>query len=183
MPGLSRCSRLMKRVWYKFPSLPDWMSRFVSTAAGVPNCRTLQHPSNRFVARAVSNICVACARFMANGFSHRTCLLVDRAVQVSSQWVEGGVATTTISPGSAGSASIMDASSNGRACGNCTVNAANACGSGSATESSTYSGSRSTRIALACALAIMPAPIMYILRDDKLFPLFLFYYLASPISH
>jgi hypothetical protein len=36
---------------------------------------------------------------------------------------------------------------------------------------------------LACALAIMPAPIMYILRDDKLFPLFLFYYLASPISH
>lgn len=160
MPGLSRCSRLMKRAWYKFPSFPDWMSRFVSTAVDVPNCRTLQQPSSRFFVRAVSSICIACVRFMAKGFSHRTCLLVDRAAQASSQCVEGGVATTTISPGSAGSASIVDASSNGRACGNCAVNAANACGSWSATESCTPSGSGSIRIALACARAIMPAPIM-----------------------
>src|SRR6516162_6042532 len=77
----------------------------------------------------------------------------------------------------------MDASSNGRACGNCAVKAANACGSGSATESSASSGSGSMWIALACARAIMPAPITYILEDNELFPFFLFYSLASPIAH
>jgi hypothetical protein len=38
-------------------------------------------------------------------------------------------------------------------------------------------------IALACARAIMPAPITYILEDNELFPFFLFYSLASPIAH